>query len=273
MVDVYDYQNYRFFLSDFLNFKKQHEKGFSQRDILKKMGISSTGFLANVLSGKNNLTTTQVVTLCKVLNFKKTESAYFEAIVLFTQAKTIDEKKRYYSRIVKLQKSKFRGLKPNQLSLFAKWHYAIIRELLFFYEFKGDYKTLAKMIDPPISPKEAEEAIAELLKIGLIQRDEDGIYRQKKGIVTTGDEIRSFHVANFILETMKHAERALDTVPSKKRDMSVLTLKLSKEKMKDIKAEIQMFRKKILRMAENDSNQDQVFQCNINFFPVTKGGK
>jgi uncharacterized protein (TIGR02147 family) len=244
MISVFDYQNYRLFLSDFLNEKKKHEKGFSQRDILKKMGISSTGFLSNVLSGRNNLTTTQIAALSKVLKLKKAEAAYFETMVLFTQAKTIDEKNTYYSRMVKLHKSKFKSLKPSQLSLFAKWHYAVIRELIYFHEFRGDYKELAKMVDPPISPKEAEEAIAELTKIGLIEKDSNGIYRQKSGIVTTGDEIRSFHVANFIHETMKHAERALDTVSPDKRDMSVLTLKVSREKMKQIKTEIQMFRKK-----------------------------
>ena len=114
-------------------------------------------------------------------------------------------------------------------------------------------------------------AINELEKIGLITKNGDGIYRQKSGIVTTGDEVRSFHVANFIRETIKHAERGLDTVPSNERDMSVLTLKLSDTMMKQMKTEIQMFRKKLLRMAETDANQNQVYQCNINFFPATKG--
>ena len=273
MIRVFDYQNYRLFLGDFLNYRKQHEKGFSQRDILRKMGITSSGFLSNVLSGRNNLTTTHVAALSKVLKLNKPEVAYFEAMVLFTQAKTIDEKNTYYSRMVKLQKSKFKSLKPGQLSLFAKWHYAVIRELIYFHEFKGDYKALAKMVDPPITPKEAFEAIRELEKIGLIKKENDGIYRQKSGIVTTGDEIRSFHVANFILESLKRAERALDTVPSSERDMSVLTLKLSKQKMREIKTEIQMFRKKLLSMAETDTGQERVFQCNINFFPATKKGE
>ncbi len=270
MISIFDYQNYRLFLIDFLNDKKQHEKGFSQRDILKKMGISSSGFLANVLSGRNNLTTTQIALLARVLKFKKSETAYFEALVLFTQAKTLDEKNLYYSRMVKLHKSKFKSLKSNQLSLFAKWYYAVIRELIYFYTFKDDYKELAKMVEPPISPKEAKEAIHELEKIGLIYRGKDGVYRQKSGIVTTGDEVRSFHVANFIMETLRHAERAMDTVPPQERDMSVLTLKLSEATMKQMKTEIQMFRKKLLRMAESDTNQNRVFQCNINFFPATK---
>ena len=270
MINIFDYQNYRLYLSDLFIEKKQRNRGFSHRDVLKKMGISSTGFLSNVLSGRNNLTITHIVSLCKVLKLNKLESSYFEIMVLFTQAKTIDEKNTYFSRIVKLQKSKFKSLKPEQLSLFAKWHFAVIRELIYFFPFKDDYKQLAKMVDPPISPAEAKEAIEVLNKIGLIGKDSNGIYRQRKGIVTTGDEIRSFHVLQFQNETMKHAQRALDTIPSENRDMSVLTMKLSKSKAMEIKTEIQLFRKKILRMAEQDSDQELVYQCNINFFPVTK---
>jgi hypothetical protein len=43
--------------------------------------------------------------------------------------------------------------------------------------------------------------------------------------------------------------------------------------MKEIKTEIQMFRKKLLSMAESDTGQEQVYQCNINFFPATKKGE
>lgn len=273
MISVYDYQNYRLFLSDFLNEKKQLDKGFSQREILKKMEISSTGFLSNVLSGRNNLTTTQVATLCKILKLKIGEANYFETLVLFTQSKTIDEKNTYFSRMVKLHKAKFKSLKPSQMSLFAKWHYAVIRELIYFVNFTDDYKALAKKIDPSITPGDAKEAIEELEKIGLIAKDKLGVYRQKRGIVSTGDEIRSFHVARFQADTMKYAQRALDTVPSNERDISVLTLKLSDNMMKHMKSEIQMFRKKLLRMAEVDANQSHVYQCNINFFPVTRKGE
>lgn len=270
MITIFDYQNYRHFLSDYLIEKKQHEKGFSQREILKKMGITSSGFLSNVISGRNNLTTTQITSITSSLKLNKLEAEYFEVMAHFTQAKTLEEKNTYFSRMVKLHKAKFKGLKPSQLSLFAQWHYAVIRELIYYYDFKDDYKALAKMVDPPITPQEAKEAITELEKIGLIEKDAHGVYRQKQGIVTTGDEISSFQVAQFQKETMKQAERALDAIPSADRDMSVMTLKLSQETFRQMKSEIQLFRKKLLRMEESDINQERVYQCNINFFPVTR---
>ncbi len=55
MVNIYDYMNYRDFLRDYLNYKKEKNRSFTHREILKKMGINSTGFLSNIFSGKKNL--------------------------------------------------------------------------------------------------------------------------------------------------------------------------------------------------------------------------
>lgn len=270
MVSVFDYQNYRHFLADFLQEKKKSEKGFTQRDILRRMGISSSGFLSNIIAGRNNLTTTQIASLVRALNLKKEDAAYFEAVVLFTQAKTIEEKDTYLSRMVHLHKAKYKTLGSGQLSLFAKWHYAVIREIMTMTEFRDDYKWLAQMVTPPITPAQAKDAVHELESIGLVKRDESGVYRPQEGAVTTGDEVRSLHVARFHLETMKHAQKSLDTIAPQERDISTLTLRLSDAMIKQMKNEIQLFRKKLLRMAQSDTDQQRIYQCNINFFPVSK---
>lgn len=269
-MNIFDYQNFRLFLGDFLHKMKDKKKGFSQRSILKQMGITSTGFLANVISGRNNLTLAQTESLAEILGLKKKEKEYFEALVLFTQAKTIEEKNLHFEQMIKVHKSKFRKLSKDQMSLFSNWHYAVVREIIALTKFTGDFKALAKMVRPKISETQAKKAVEELEKIELIKKDSDGIYHQHKGTVTTGDEVKSLHVSNFLLETMKKAQLSMDNTEPSERDISALTLKLSESKMKEIKSEIRMFRKKLLQMAEQDSNKDRVYQCNINFFPVSE---
>lgn len=269
-MNIFNYQNYRIFLGDYLNHLKNKDKGYSQRSILKKMGINSTGFLANVICGRNNLTESQATNLSKILSLKKKEQEYFQVLVQFTQAKTIKEKNRYFEKMLNIYKSKFRKLSRSQMGLFAKWHYAIIKDIISLSEFKGDYKALGKMVKPKISETQAKKAILALEKIDLIKKDSHGIYRPYKGAVTTADEIKSLHVSNFLLETMKKAELAMDNADPLERDISALTLKISEKKIKEIKYEVKMFRKKLLQMAEQDSNRDRVYQCNINFFPVSE---
>ena len=270
MSSIFDYQNYRRFLHDFIDYKKKTERDFSHREILRRMNISSTGFLSNIISARNNLTPTQIITCAKALRLTKKESVYFEAIVHFNQVKTIEEKQYFFNRMIKLQKARFKTLKPSQLSLFTKWHYPIIREILYYTPIKDDFKRLAKMVKPPISASEAQEAVEVLEKVGLIQKDNSGVYRHKEGTVTTGDDIQSYYVAQFQLNTIQQAENALQSIRATERDISVVTLKLSDQMFTRIKSEIHIFRKKILQLAEADADQNRVYQCNINFFPVSE---
>lgn len=270
MINIYEYQNYRTYLQDYFKEEKERNPRFSHRAVLMKMGISSTGFLANVMSGKSNLTNAHIARLGKILKLSARDTQYFENLVHFTQSKTIEEKNEYYERISASQKYKLKVLSKKQLCLYEEWYYSVIRELLYFIEFKNDFCALAKMVDPPIRAQEAKKAIETLNKLGLIKKDTKGVYKQTDAVVTSGDEVDSFHVANFQLSTMDYAKRALEKVKGKDRDISVVTMTLSEESFLKIKQEIQEFRKKLCRIAEMESAPDQVFQLNINLFPVTK---
>jgi len=271
-MNIYEYENYRIFLSDFLAEKKaSKEKGFSQRALAKKIGVSSSGFIANVISGRNNLTKKQILDVADAILLNKSETAYFEALVNFTQSNTAKEKNFFFARMVKLYKSKFKKLTAKQLSIFSKWHYAVLRELLFFYNSTDDYKKLGEMVEPQISAKEAKEAIEALQTIGLIQKDSSGKFiPSENNVVSTGDEVKKLFVSNFITETIEHAKESIERSDAKERDISALTLRVSNDTMKRVKDEIRMFRKKILQITESDKNPNRVYQLNTNFFPVTR---
>lgn len=270
MVTIYEYHDYRQYLRDYFAEKKRNNKSFSHRAFLQKLEVSSSGFLSNVMAGRSNLTTHLLHAFARALNLSRAEAAYFETMVLFTQARTLEEKTEYFNRLVDQQRAKLKVLNDTQLSLFSKWHYAIIRELLTVVDFDGDYARLTRMIEPPISIAQAREAIAVLEKIGLIARDPDGIYRNTgDDIVSTGDTPRSFEVRQFNAETIKQARRALERVPPEEREVATLTVTLSSESFDRIRQEIRQFRKRLLKIARAEREPDHVAQININLFPVT----
>lgn len=269
-MNIFNYHNYRLFLKDFLAYKKEKDLNFSQRSILKKMKITSTGFLANVLSGRNNLTANQTTILGEILKLKKKEKRYFEALVPFTQAKTIKEKNQYLNEIVNIYKSKYRKLPKEYLGLYSKWYNIAIIEIIALTEFTGDFRALSKIVKPKITETETKAAIKELEKLELIKKDDHGVYRPNRNNVKTYEEIKSLQISNFLLETMTNAKHSMDNTKNSERDISALSIKISENKMKEIKAEIRSFRKKILQMAELDENRDRVYQCNINFFPISE---
>ncbi len=266
---IYDYLNYREFLQDFFKAQKK-ERGMTQLTVLKKMGISSTGFLSNIIAGRNNLTQAQINDLTTAIKLSKHEAAYFEALVLFNQAKRIKEKNRYCDRLSALRKTRVKDIGKDRLTLFSRWYYVIIRELLNFLPYTGDAKEFARLIDPAVKPQEVEKAIAVLEGIGLIKRKADGTYIQVDTTISAAKEIKSLDIANFQLDTIEFAKRALERRSAKERDISTITLTLSPESFEKVRTEIATFRARLATIAEDESAPDRVYQCNIQVFPMTK---
>lgn len=270
MPSIYKYLNYREYLHDYFIEQKELRVPLTHRAVLKEMGITSTGFLSNVIAGKKNLNDEMGRKLGSIINLAGREQRYLNIMVAYTQAKSIEEKKRYLDRLLSMRKAAMMHMNEEQFSIFSRWYYVYIRDLLCFFNFSDDYAALAAMLDPPIKPEEAEAAIKELERLGFISKDKDGYYRPCDNIITTGDEAQSVQLANFQLFTMDMAKNSLKKHPSKKRDISFVTLTLSGESFALVKSEVQIFRKRLLLIAKDEQKPDCLYQCNIQLFPVTR---
>jgi uncharacterized protein (TIGR02147 family) len=270
MPSIYKYLNYREYLYDYFVEQKQFQKQLTHRAVLNKMGITSTGFLSNVITGKKNLNGEMSKNLGKIINLAGRERRYLNTMVAYTQAKAIEEKKKHLDRLLAVRKTGLAHMSEDQVSIFSRWYYVYIRDMLCFIDFKDDYRSLAAGLDPPIKPEEAESAIRDLERLGFIAKDNNGCYRPRDNLITTGDEVHSVQLASFQLTTMDMAKRSLEKHPAEKRDISFVSLTLSKESFAQVKSEVQSFRKRLLLMAKDEQKPDRVYQCNIQLFPVTE---
>ena len=270
MPSIYSYLNYREYLCDYFVEQKQLEKPLTHRLILKKMGITSTGFLSNVIAGKKNLNEEMGVKLGKILNLARRERRYLGLMVWYMQARSLEDKKKYLDRLLAMRKTTLARMSEEQFSIFSQWYYVYIRDMLCFIDFNGDYEALSRRLDPPIKPEEAELAVRDLERLGFISKDKDGFYRPRENLVTTGDEAHSVQLAAFQLTTMDMAKRSLEKHPADERDISFVSLTLSPDSFAQVKSEVQMFRKKLLLLARQEKKPERVYQCNMQLFPVTK---
>jgi uncharacterized protein (TIGR02147 family) len=269
MPSIYKYLNYREYLHDYFVEQKQFQKQLTHRVVLNKMGITSTGFLSNVITGKKNLNEEMSGKLGKIINLAARERRYLNAMVTYTQTKSIEEKKKYLDQLLAMRKTDLTHMNEDQFSIFSQWYYVYIRDMLCFFDVTNDYHALAARLDPPIKPEEAQAAILALERLGLIKKDNNGCYRPIDRLITTGDEVHSVQLANFQLTTMDMAKRSLQKHPAEERDISFVSLTLSKERFNQVKSEVQAFRKRLLLMAKDEQKPDRVYQCNIQLFPVT----
>jgi uncharacterized protein (TIGR02147 family) len=272
-VEIFDYLDFRNYLSDYYHSKKREDKKYSQRYFGMKLGMKSTGFLSDIIKGRRNLSPVNIIQFCKALDLNKEESNYFENLVNFNQAKAFVEKKHWLQRMLACKRVNTKILSRDEFEYFSKWYYSAIREMIFYRKISDNYKEIAAELVPSLKPAEVKEALELLRRLGIVEKNKDGCFVQRDSLISTGNQIRSVHVANFQLQTLQMAIAALDTMSQETRDFSTLTLSISGEGLNKIKSVLAESRREIMKIAKSDSKEDRVYQVNFQLFPLTRTGQ
>src|SRR3989338_4646008 len=122
MILIYDYIDYRRYLSDKVGELRKQNKHFSYRLFNRMAGIQSSGFLKLVMDGKRNLGPEGIFKIAKGFKLSEEEHRFFEKLVHMNQASTHEEKDRCFRELSKsgpFLKSK--PLTALQYNLFSGW--------------------------------------------------------------------------------------------------------------------------------------------------------
>jgi uncharacterized protein (TIGR02147 family) len=273
-INVFDYTDYRKYLADYYQLQKKRSSAFSYRFFARRAGISSSGFYKELVDGKRSLSRTLILKFSGAMHHNKKEADYFENMVYFNEAKTVEERVLYFKKMMACYESKAYRILGEQYEYFSKWYYSVVRELLSFLHIKDNYIDLARSLNPPIREDQAKKALTILEKLKLVQRDAEGYYVRTAPVITTGypsddTKVHLMNLINYQKAMLTMADQAYDRHPIKKMDMSTLTMSVSEETFRIMKEEIEQFRKKLLSMAEKDEHPDRIYQLCSFFFPLS----
>lgn len=278
-IRIFDYTDYRNYLRDYYNDQKSCNSYFSYRYFAGKAQISSIGLYKDIIEGKQSLSRRAITKFSKAMGHSKREAEFFEALVFFTDAESIEERKVYFERMISCHESKARIIETSRYEYYSKWYYSAIRALLSFHPFDGvDFASLANKLSPQIKTEQAKKAIEVLVQLGMIRKNFDGFYEPCDQIITTGPmhndrRVQVLRIVDFQKNLLTLASGAYDRYSEKQMDMSSVTLSVSKSTRRLIKEAAAAFRKKVLSLAEKDANPDCVYQLNCQLFPLTDPGK
>ncbi len=273
-MNIYDYTDYRKFLYDYYLQQKAEHRHFTLRYIAKEVGFRSASFFSQLINGKSNISLKMARRFSTFMKLNPTQEEYFQTLICYNQAKTHDEKKIFFEKLTGFRNSRIKCIDSKYFEFYDKWYYTAIRELLYIHPFDGNYKKLGRLLIPSIGLSEAQKAIRRLEKWGLIKRGENGLfYRSDNQNITTGSDAQSFYINNYQQAILKLAGDALDNIPRDQRQFSTLTMSLSPKGYEKFKDELQLFRRRLLEIAQEDSSEDRVYQLNFQLFPLTKKAK
>ena len=109
-----------------------------------------------------------------------------------------------------------------------------------------------------------------LEKNGMLEKDEQGHYRQGNRSITTGNlDVTSLAIREMHRQMGELAVQSLDQVPVNERDVSGLTIGISENAFEKITKEIAEFRRRISAIVMDDSGEERVYRLNVQLFPLT----
>jgi uncharacterized protein (TIGR02147 family) len=268
-IDVFSYLSYRAFLRDAYKDLKARQRGFSFRWFSKRAGLASPNFLKLVMDGQRNLSTKGAEAFATALGLGVQEASYFRELVDFEQATTAVDKNRAWDRLSAYQgHRKVHAVERHQFEYLSRWWYPAIREMVALPRFREDAEWIARRLRPAITPSQVRSAIDLLLRLSLVVRGEDGRLVQREPLLSTGAEVRSLAIGNFHRQMMERAAEAIDLVDRADREISGLTVALSRDSFLLFKEKIHGLRRELLELSGRETHADRVIQVNFQVFPL-----
>lgn len=262
---IFNYSDYRAFLSDWLACKGQSadRHKFTLGAISKRAGQISKAHLCLILARKRQLSAKKTFQLGVALGLKKDELQYFEHLVQFNSARSLREKEHFLQKMAgfRLKSGSEKMSSQHYLGLYS-WHCLVIRELSKHPEFIPDPALISKRLKGHLSTGEAKQALAVLVESGLVERGADGKIKANDVSLHSSDEIHSVAIQTYHRSCLILAKKVLESDSIEDREFGSVNLIVSTRQMKWLKEKIKALR---CELAELESDADAREVCQINF--------
>lgn len=270
MKPIIEYTDFRKFMRDYYEERKRCS-AFSWREFSKIAGFSSPSYMKVVCDGKSKLSRIGVERTGAAMGLAGFEMDYFRAMVKFGQAEVESKKVAAYEEMLSIAKMyKVRVLEGDLFEFYDTWRNPVLRELapLMPGATPGE---LAKMCYPEVSAQEVQESLAFLTKAGLLKKTEGKLVQSETSVKGSNDATR-LAMRGMHRMMSQLATPALE-LPVEERNFSGVTMGLSRESYSKIENLLDEFRRKIIAVAAEEKNVEQVYRLNLQLFPLTKNVK
>ena len=102
----------------------------------------------------------------------------------------------------------------------------------------------------------------------MIAKGKDGFYPPTDAVISSGYDASGIAINTFLFNSLRLSELALGRFSLDERNFSCLTPGISENGFKEISEELREFRRKVLKIAEDDK-ADRIYQFSFQLFPLS----
>ena len=272
-INIYDYSDYRKFLSDFYELEKSLDPTFSYRVFAAAINMDAS-LLLKILQGKRHISSKGIEPFIQFFRFKEGKAEYFREMVAYAKAKSNAEVRTHFESLQRMRPSNCRELDEARYRYFQQWYYPMIRSALDVFDYRSPEHAaaLGECCIPKLTASQVENAVESLLQLGLAHQRKDGRIVPTDAHLKTQEHWLSASISEYQRSIAELAHRSIAETPKENRDISTLTMALDSSQIQRIREIIAEARKSIVNVANSMPSQicDSVYQLNFQLFPMMK---
>lgn len=275
-----DYLDYRLYLHDFYQYKKQATRNdirpYSYQLFSAAANIKSPNYLKMIIEGQRNLSDDMIGKFAKALGLNKDQTEEFNYLVKLNQAEDTSERNIYLKKVSEArveQKLKSGEIDRKTWEKIPNWVAWILYAMIDQEGVSFTTKNLKDLLRGKASEQEIEASLNSLLASGEIKKDpQTGEIKKSHNLIESPEEIPVALVRKLQTQLMYLGLESLYQDQPQDREFGTLTMSLTKEEFEDIKFKLRQIRKTIHKdnsIARKERKGERVYQLNIQLFPVT----
>lgn len=265
--DIFQFADSRTYLKQTLRQLKRRPS-FNLESFAKRCGFRSPSSISMFANGRRTLSPIAARKIAEALSLSRRETSYLIGLGELEAAKSAGQRLEIQAKLLELKyKTKENNLEASQFRLLSQWYYPAIYEIVGLEDFKENPAWIAQRLQNRVTADDVNKAISDLISLGLLSRKNGQLCRALSSLKTEDDivhpALQQYH--RMVLEV---SQSALE-LPLDKREFNSVTFAVSKKHLPEVKKRIREFRDELNQFVSGDKATDEVFQLNIQLFPLT----
>lgn len=268
MPDVFAFDDHRQFLAEAIEDLRRTRRNFSLRWLAQRCEFSSHTYLPKVVAGERSLAPETVPRVAKALGLRGNAERCFRLLVAWNLAPEGSQKHELFSRLEGVRAlGRKKRLEGRQSRYYEHWYYPVIRQLVLWTDWSGDWGRLGGYLDPPISAEQAREAVETLVDLGLLEQRE-GTWHSASPTINV-DRLPVAAKQRGRHDILRRGMESLLRHAPHERHTTCLLLAMSEDSFRQATEILTDAAQKCLGLAAADPVVDRVWQVALQVFPAS----
>lgn len=273
MNNIQQFTDYRTFLTAYVQETKRAKPSWSYGAWAQSLGLKTTSSITKIMQGQREPGPEVTEKLIKYFHFNQKQAQYFRDLVRLQKIK--NDPRLSVLLMQKMGKdhpdASLRIMDDKVFLTISNWYFLALRELCRARYFKEEPEWISQQFHFKVTSRDISQAIKALLDIQLLKRDKQGRLKIVDGRIDTTTDIASEAIKLYHEQMLTHAREAIRKFSTREREITSTSLLMSSKNIGKAKTLIREFRDNFEKLMEEDSG-DQVYQIQIQLFPLTKEG-